>query len=92
MDREGTGVRAACHVLLLPSLCVTCQENTRRAVGEEDGYRVIVGLGEQLAWRWGDDVGSSPSAPRCGQRLLSPYCYPYPLSCVRTSGATLQVP
>jgi hypothetical protein len=58
-DREGTGVGAACHVLLLPSLYVTGQENTRRGVGEEDGHRVIVGLGEQLAWQRGDDVGSN---------------------------------
>jgi hypothetical protein len=48
MDREGTGVRAACHVLLLTGLCVAGQEDARRAVGEEDRNRVVVGLGEEL--------------------------------------------
>jgi hypothetical protein len=44
------------HVFLLPRLGVAGQEDMRRAVGEVDGHRVVVGLGEELAWRWGYDV------------------------------------
>jgi hypothetical protein len=47
--REGTGVRAACHVFLLTGLCVAGQEHAGCAVGEEDRNRVVVGLGEELA-------------------------------------------
>ena len=32
------------------------QQHARRGVGEEDGYRVVVGLGEEFAGRWGDHV------------------------------------
>jgi hypothetical protein len=56
MDREGTGVGAARHVLLLPSLRVACQQHARRTGGEEDRYRVVVGFGEEFAGRWGDHV------------------------------------
>ncbi len=42
------------HVLLLPNLGVADQEDAGRAVGEEDGNRVVVGLGEELAGRRGD--------------------------------------
>src|SRR5215207_8289661 len=56
MDRFRPPVRAARHVLLLPSLCVAGQQHARRAVGEEDRYRVVVGLGEEFAGRWGDHV------------------------------------
>jgi hypothetical protein len=60
MDREGTGVGAARHVLLLPGLCVAGQQHARRAVGEEDRYRVVVGLGEELAGRLSDNVCICP--------------------------------
>jgi hypothetical protein len=36
---------------------------SRRSVGQEDGHRVVVGLGEKLAGRRSDHVGSGPSAP-----------------------------
>jgi hypothetical protein len=50
------------HVLLLPGLGITGQEDAGRAVSEEDGHRVVVGLGEEFAWWRGDEVGSRPSA------------------------------
>jgi hypothetical protein len=37
------------HVLLLPSFSVAGQEDAGRAVAQEDGYRVAVGLREELA-------------------------------------------
>ena len=33
-------------VLLLPGLGVTGKQDARRAIAKEDGYRVVVGLGE----------------------------------------------
>jgi len=45
-----------CSSELLPHLGVTGQEDAGRAVGQEDGHRVVVGLGEKFAgWR-GDDI------------------------------------
>jgi hypothetical protein len=44
-------------VPLLTGLGIARQQHARRAVGEEDGHRVVVGLVEELARR-GDDVGS----------------------------------
>ena len=54
-DRLRPRVRTACHVLL-PRLCVAGQQDARPAVAKEDGYRAVVGLGEELPWRPGDDV------------------------------------
>src|SRR5215207_4133233 len=73
MDRFRPPVRAARHVLLLPSLCVAGQQHARRAVGEEDRYRVVVGLGEEFALRrWGDDVSlhATPIHPAPGPHHL----------------------
>jgi hypothetical protein len=56
MIREGTGVRAAGHVLLLPCLRIPRQQDARRSVGEEDRNRVVVGLAEELARRRSFDV------------------------------------
>ena len=50
-----------------PSLDISSQEDAGRAVGREDGHRVVVGLGEELAG--GDDIVSTdvgivlPSSP-----------------------------
>ena len=41
---------------LLPHLGIAVQDVAGRAVGQDDGHRVVVGLGEKLAGRWGDDV------------------------------------
>jgi hypothetical protein len=57
-----------CLPVLLPRLCVACQENAGRGVAQEDGHRVVVGLGEELAWRRSDDVGAhaAPLKPTAG--------------------------
>src|SRR5215208_1803851 len=42
--------------------------DAHRALAREDGYRVVVRLGEELAWRWADYVGPHPAAlerPAC---------------------------
>src|SRR5919107_1996753 len=58
---KGPGVGSAGHVLLLPRLRVAGQEDACRAVTQENGNRVVVGLGEELArWRR-DDVRPHPS-------------------------------
>jgi hypothetical protein len=46
-------VGAVGHVLLLPRLGIVDQEDAGRAIGKEDGNRVVVGLGEELAGRRG---------------------------------------
>jgi hypothetical protein len=45
-DRLGTRVRAVGHVLLLPHLGLRRLGRRFRAVGEEDGHRVVVCLGK----------------------------------------------
>jgi hypothetical protein len=51
-------------VLPLRGLGVAGQEDAGLAVAQEDGNRVVVGLGEDLAgWR-GDDVFLDPSVPK----------------------------
>jgi hypothetical protein len=42
--------------LFLPDLGVTGKQDARRAMAKEDGYRVVVGLGEELVGRRGDDI------------------------------------
>jgi hypothetical protein len=55
-------VGAARHVLLFPRLGATGQEDVDRAVGQEDGYRVVVGFAEELArWRSDDVCDRDPS-------------------------------
>jgi hypothetical protein len=46
----------ACH-FLLPGLDVASEEDAGRAVDQEDGNLVVVGLEEELASRKRDDVG-----------------------------------
>jgi hypothetical protein len=46
----------ACHVLLLPRLGITSQQNARRAVAQQDRHRVVVGLREEIARRRRDDL------------------------------------
>jgi hypothetical protein len=55
LERE-TLIAKICHVILVPSLSVAGQQDVRRAVGEEDGNRVVVGLTLELAQRRGDDI------------------------------------
>ena len=50
-----------CHVLLLSSFGVASHEGTDRAVAEEDGHQVIIGLAEELARR-SNDVRFGPTA------------------------------
>ena len=45
-----------CLPMLLPRLGVAGQQDAGRAVAQEDGYRVVVGLREELAGRRGDDI------------------------------------
>src|SRR3712207_1895466 len=51
---------------------------TRRAAAKEDGHRVVVGLGEELAGWWGDDVLSSARGGagegRCGDSVRGGAC------------------
>jgi hypothetical protein len=37
-------------------LGIASQEDVGRAVGQEDGHRVVVGLGKEYAVPWSDDV------------------------------------
>src|SRR5215218_2014659 len=53
------------HVLLLPHLGLTGQEDADRTVAQNDSYRVVVGLGEELAWRLASET-------RTARRWLSP--------------------
>src|ERR687898_655421 len=68
-------VRPARHVLLLPRLGVAGEEYACRPVGEQDGHRVVVGLGEELAWRRPYDVDirllRAATEGACSTRLRS---------------------
>ena len=46
-DGQGPDVGTVHHVLLLPRLGIAGQQDARRAVAQEDGNRVVVGLGER---------------------------------------------
>jgi hypothetical protein len=75
MEGKRPRVRAACHVLLLPRLGVAGEEYACRPVGEQDGHRVVVGLGEELAWRRPYDVDirllRAATEGACSTRLRS---------------------
>ena len=58
--------------MLLPRLGVGGQEDARCATGKEDGHRVVVGLREELPWRWCDHV--SPHAAREERSTLCLIC------------------
>jgi hypothetical protein len=52
--------RTSSHVLFFPPPRRRRleEQDAGGAVGQEDGHRVGVGLGEELAWLRSDDVGS----------------------------------
>jgi hypothetical protein len=65
-----TGSATLGYVLSLAS--ASPAKKTRRAVGEQDGHRVVVRLGEELAWRRDDDLGLAATR----ERPLSVHIYP----------------
>jgi hypothetical protein len=58
-DHSRPRVAAVRHVLFLPRFGIAGQEDASRTIGEEDGNRVVVGLGKKLASRRRDDVQKS---------------------------------
>ena len=75
MEGQRPSVRATSHVFLLPRLGVTGEEYACRPVGEQDGDRVVVCLGEELAGRRPYDVDIHPlraaTEGACSTRLRS---------------------
>src|SRR5215211_7392349 len=49
-NRQGTGIRTVSHVLLLVRLGVASEQDAGCAIGQQDGHRVVVDLGEQTAF------------------------------------------
>jgi hypothetical protein len=65
-DRQWPRVGTVGHVFLFVRLGVAGEQDARRAVGKEDGHRVVVDLGEKTALQVGgrpDHIRVGPNAP-----------------------------
>src|ERR671916_3151403 len=63
-NRQWTSIRAVRHILFLVRLGVAGEQDSGRAVGQQDGHGVVVDLGEQTTFRvrwWSYNVGPHPS-------------------------------